>query len=644
MIIRDNIYVNADTLGRKVTELCNLFTYKNPEYYKKKALKLSVKNVSATFIHYRMDASTDGRTLVLPRGGLERVKKFYSDNNLMLRISDERITHPLIDCSLDPTTVLESQQNQIIDVLMENEGGLIQMDVAGGKTISALGFISKIKQPTLILFNRHQLKQQWFSEIYKRLNGNFILGDYSEGNFVHGDIVLGLVQTIHTMVDKDPGILDRFGALIIDECLDGDTMVSIPGGLKRLSAIKKGELVLTPRGATTKVLAVRTVKKKAYKYNIAGGLFLIASSDHKVPAFDYETGKISLKKIKDVSNFMILKRPYKKGFNSSFDEGLYSVASVLTREELGERKLIDITIADKDHLFIANGIAVSNCHRMSSDTYLKITNRVSAKYRVGFTATVERKDQLHFLIFDELGPIKIDITASDLKHRITSFDYEMVYTNISHKFPLRKRWTGQKKEDVRDYTALLSLLVGDDERNELILLKIRSYIKHGYYVLVMSDRVAHSRFLHKTISSEGYSAELIVTKSRNYDWDSIRNNKDLQVIFATTSMVAEGMDLPRLSALFLTCPSSNMPQLKQKLGRVRRQCDDKPTPIVVDFVDNNIYDRVTDKTGEEKVVYPMRVSASKRAKFYKKLLEEYHSKDKANERDLQGSISPEQEI
>jgi len=641
MIIKDNIYINADSLGHYITDLCQLFTYNNPDFYRKKALKLSVKNVPATFVHYRLDVKDDGRVLVLPRGGLDRVKKFYADMNKPLRIMDERITLPEIDCNLSKDTILEKQQNTIIDTLLENDGGLIQMDVAGGKTISALGFLSRIKQPTLILFNRHQLKQQWLDEIQQRLIGDFTIGDYSEGKLIHGDVVLGLVQTIHTVVDEDMTFLDKFGATIVDECLDGDTLINVPGGLERLSNIKRDDLVFTPSGEITKVLAVKRVKKQAYKYNISGGSFIIASEDHKVPVFDYSRGKVVLCRIGETANLLLVKRPHDlKKYVSSFNYGLYNNIAISNKEYLGERELIDITIEDRDHLFVANGIAVSNCHALSSDTYLKVINRMGAKYRVGITATVERKDQKHFLIFDALGDVRVDITASDLKHRITTFEYTMVNTNISHKFPMRNRWTGKRKEDVRDFTALLGLLVDDKERNELILENIRHYIKEGHFVLVLSDRVKHNRHLHKVITDEGYKTLLVVNNSRGYDWDKIRRDTDLNVIFATTSMVSEGLDIPRLSALFLVCPSSNLPKLKQKLGRVRRKCEGKQTPIVVDFVDNGVYDLKKNEMGDEHKVYPLRTSARTREKFYRKLLEEYHSKDKANEGDLQGSIGP----
>ena len=50
----------------------------------------------------------------------------------------------LIDVYL-VNTKLEEQQQTIVELLVKNEGGLIEAETGGGKTISILAFISTIK-------------------------------------------------------------------------------------------------------------------------------------------------------------------------------------------------------------------------------------------------------------------------------------------------------------------------------------------------------------------------------------------------------------------------------------------------------------------------------------------------------------------
>jgi len=474
MIVRDKIYIPIDTLGRKITGLVDLFTYKNPEYYRKKRLKLSVKKTSQTLIHYSVSHLDNMRCLFLPRGGLKRVLDYYKEHDLLVRIADERIELLTIDCHLKNTT-LEPQQDKIIKTLIDNEGGLIQMDTGGGKTISILGLIAKLKQPTLIVVHEHKLRGQWEEEIENRLGGNFVLGRYDGDEKREGNICTAVINTLYNMVESGSDILNQFGLIIGDEC-----------------------------------------------------------------------------------------------------------------------------------------------HRFSSNMWLGVMHRSSSKYRVGVTATVERKDGNHILTLDIVGDMLLDITASEVKHRITTFEYEMIDTNISFEIPTRNRWTGHQREDVLDITAAISLLAGHEERNGIILEHISRDIEAGYIPLVLSDRVAHSKYLHKRLQEFGYNSVLLIGATRKKtNWTEIRKDESVQVVVASSSIAAEGLDYPRLSSLHITTPTSNLPKLKQKVGRIRRFIEGKPVPVVRDYVDNKAF------VMEDTPKYVLKYSALNRKKFYEKTIQNY---------------------
>ncbi len=65
-------------------------------------------------------------------------------------------------------------------------------------------------------------------------------------------------------------------------------------------------------------------------------------------------------------------------------------------------------------------------------------------------------------------------------------------------------------------------------------------------------------------------------------------NKEFQVIFATNPLAEEGLDLPHLDRLFLTCPSRNKRKVIQAVGRIMRPCDGKEDAIVFDFIDSEV--------------------------------------------------------
>jgi len=814
MIVKEKIYINTNELGSNIGDFCKEFTYKNPEYAEKKRQKFSVKNIPTHLYHYAIENMMGNQMLILPRGGLKRVLKLYKEKDLPVNVIDRRVFHNSIDCSL-VDTILDGNQHKIVDALCKNDGGLIEATPGGGKTISILGLIDKIKQPVLILVHEHRLSSQWIGEIQKRLSGNYSIGELNGEKKKDGDIVVGIINTVYIMFQENPEYFNKFGMIVLDECLDPDTIISLPQGFKKLKDIKKGDIVLTPKG-TAKVKRVWKTVKKAYKYNISNNNYLIASENHIVHAFKQEhTGfvrgvtnkpikdcsrllylrdileckklpefdldnylygwfvgdgtcdrgyiKFSFRKKKKIESFENIFNKYNifskfinsrgdhvysldnlygkrfiekfnikdgkkdinlklpdsiyyssdisflrgifdtdgcrhinsgKGKQNSIELGLilkdtiYQISDMLKSyniyhtvvkinrknknkkyndvfrinigkhyienfnkiigfgvsykqedppeelinkspfwsfsiknvEYLGEQELIDIELDDEEKLFIANGFVVHNCHHSSAPMFHLVINNIPAKYRIGMTGTIERRDGKHILIYDTLGEKLIDIGAKDAKHRITNFDFKIINTNIRFEIPTTMRWTGHSRELVLDITGCISYLTKNSERNNLIVQEVSRAIEQGYYPLVLSDRIDHNKEMYKHLVSLGYKAVLLIGATRkSTKWEEIRQDTSIQCIVGNTKIASEALDLPRLSALFLTCPSSNLPQIKQRLGRVRRFVEKKPLPIVYDVCDN----LASYLNSDGEAIYLLQMLALKRVKFYKKLIKEY---------------------
>lgn len=262
-------------------------------------------------------------------------------------------------------------------------------------------------------------------------------------------------------------------------------------------------------------------------------------------------------------------------------------------------------------------IVQDECHHSSAPMFHLVINNIPAKYRIGMTGTVERRDGKHILIYDTLGEKLIDIGAKDAKHRITNFDFKIINTNIRFEIPTTMRWTGYTRELVLDITGCISYLTKNSERNNLIVQEVSQAIEQGYYPLVLSDRIDHNKEMFKHLVSLGYKAVLLIGATRkSTKWEEIRQDTSIQCIVGNTKIASEALDLPRLSALFLTCPSSNLPQIKQRLGRIRRFVEGKPLPIVYDMCDN----LASYLNSDGEAIYLLQMLASKRVKFYKNLL------------------------
>lgn len=617
MLIREKLVINTAELGNKLPQLISLFRYENPEYYTKKSMKVSVKGIEPTLYHYALEDGPNGKQLILPRGAINKVKKFYNDNNIPFRILDKRIEHPtLIDWKMrshsvekgDPI-ILSNQQNQIIETLIKHEGGLIQASPGGGKSIAMMGLISQIKQPTLIIMHEHRLRSQWEAEIRDKVEGNFTLGRLDGDKKIEGDVVVGLFQTATKIIDEDPEWFNKFGMVIVDECLDQDTIISTPTGIKLLKDVQIGDEVLTPTGVA-KVKNKWYTIKKAFKYITASSNYLIASKNHIVATYEkgFEEGRTN----KRIDECAVLINKYKLP------------DQILFKKYVGKKKLIDIELDDENKIFIANDFLVHNCHHASAETYNKLITNTAAKYRVGITGTVKRSDGLELLIYDMFGPILIDISEKQLKERITKFEPLTQHTDIEFKLPTRRTYQNGVSDVAYDHTKTLNLICADEKRNTLILKNILKDIEEGYFPLVLSDRKEHCREIYNALTDMGIHSILLISDTRkSVKWEEVKSDTSVKCIVAIGKIASEGLDLPRLSSIHLTCPTTNESQIRQKIARVRRSFPDKPLPRVWDYVDNLAYYWRRNKDGEKVQSFKLKEQGVSRKRFYKKILDEY---------------------
>jgi len=144
-----------------------------------------------------------------------------------------------------------------------------------------------------------------------------------------------------------------------------------------------------------------------------------------------------------------------------------------------------------------------------------------------------------------------------------------------------------------DYAAMVTALTEDTERNKLIIDKLDAEAVSGHYCIVLSERVDHCYVLRELLAHAAphiLSEVLVgnVAKIKRQEIIERLRNKDIQVIFATNPLAEEGLDLPHLSRLFLTCPSRNKRKVIQAVGRIMRPCEGKTDAVVYDVIDPEV--------------------------------------------------------
>ena len=224
-------------------------------------------------------------------------------------------------------------------------------------------------------------------------------------------------------------------------------------------------------------------------------------------------------------------------------------------------------------------IILDEAHHCPASTFRKVIQRFPARYRVGFTATPERKDRLHPMLYATVGPILYRVDPDMLRAQGSILSIEV--TAVQTRFHLEYKG---------DHVKLIKAIANDQDRNELVLETILS--QHRSCSLVLTDRVQHALYLTAQINLRGGPRTACMVGETPEDTRSAifgaLQNGSVEILVATTALVGEGFDCPSLDTLFLTIPTGNKQRLTQIIGRILRPHPNKATPHVVDFVDDKI--------------------------------------------------------
>jgi len=224
---------------------------------------------------------------------------------------------------------------------------------------------------------------------------------------------------------------------------------------------------------------------------------------------------------------------------------------------------------------------VDEAHHTPANTFRQVIDRCPAKYRLGLTATPEREDGLTPLLELFLGERLVLVSHDELVAAGVLAVPEIRSIESGFDFPY---------ESAADFAPMLAALAADEARNALIADRVAEQAIAGHTCLVLSGRVDHCELLAAAIVERGAQAVVLTgrvgRKRRAALLDGARSG-NVPVLVAT-SLADEGLDLPRLSRVFLAFPSRARGRTAQRLGRLMRPHPDKPDAVLFDFVDRKV--------------------------------------------------------
>ncbi|WP_318492518.1 TOTE conflict system archaeo-eukaryotic primase domain-containing protein [Photobacterium leiognathi] len=223
-------------------------------------------------------------------------------------------------------------------------------------------------------------------------------------------------------------------------------------------------------------------------------------------------------------------------------------------------------------------VIIDECHHLSSPQYERLVNDIHAKYILGISATLERRDGHQPIIF---------MLAGDIRHCIkksSNFTQQLLKQEVTTVLP-----TGHIDiEDKPHIADIYRWLMNDNNRNQQIMDAITIELKLNRNPIVLTERREHAKLLSQLLSERHIEhVVLLGTSKKSQLEEKIKQAESSRIIIATSRFVGEGFDLPRLDTLLLTLPISWKGNLTQYIGRIQRDSPNKEVVKVIDFVDIN---------------------------------------------------------
>lgn len=236
-------------------------------------------------------------------------------------------------------------------------------------------------------------------------------------------------------------------------------------------------------------------------------------------------------------------------------------------------------------------IIVDECHRCSGTPtaltqFYKVLNNLSARHKVGLSATVHRADGMIAATYALLGQVVYTVPDEAVGDKIMRVGVFPISTGVEISRECLN------SDGTLNYTKLITYLTQNLVREEIIVNQIK--LNEGKSCLILSDRLDHLEHLMSRLPKHMRADAVMVSgkmtskagkAQREQAIEDMRTGKK-KYLFATYTLAKEGLDIPRLERLFLTTPQKDYAVITQSIGRIARTFEGKAEPIAYDFVDN----------------------------------------------------------
>ena len=208
-------------------------------------------------------------------------------------------------------------------------------------------------------------------------------------------------------------------------------------------------------------------------------------------------------------------------------------------------------------------VIMDEVHHAPSRTFSKVIDSNFARYKIGLSGTLQRKDGLHVVIPNYFS-------AKTFKPEVENTVAPIIHAHHTGIWlPFGNVWAHR-----------VSDLHADPAFQNWTASTVEGYVKLGHQVLLVADRVDFLKMMHARL---GGSITIGETEDRDAQLDKIYSGES-RTMSGTLQIWKEGISCNPLSCLVQGSPINNEPMLEQVIGRVQRLHPGKLPPIVADPV------------------------------------------------------------
>ncbi len=251
-------------------------------------------------------------------------------------------------------------------------------------------------------------------------------------------------------------------------------------------------------------------------------------------------------------------------------------------QSLVKKSVVDDRVADYGH------VIADECHHLSAPGFEEVARQVKARYFLGLSATVVRKDGHQPIIFMQCGPVRHRV---DAKQQAAKRPFEhFVMVQPTAFLPIREAEADRRVE----FQSLYQGLIDDEQRNRRICTDVVESVQAGRSPLVLTERNDHLERLEKMLAASVPNVMALRAgmgkkqKQAMADRLAAITPEEPRVMLATGKYIGEGYDDPRLDTLFLTLPVSWRGTIAQYAGRLHRLYDGKREVVIYDYADLHV--------------------------------------------------------